>query len=108
MARRRDRRRRRSGRGRQHILVHPAHTREGNRMSSVRSAPTIVNPDLGRPIHILLVEDSPSDVAMTIEALREGLSSTRRMWIGRPRSGFTIVGADLTLLMRLPSLVWAG
>jgi len=41
-------------------------------MSSVRSAPTIVNPDLGRPIHILLVEDSPSDVAMTVEALREG------------------------------------
>lgn len=28
--------------------------------------------DLGRPIQILLVEDSPSDVAMTIEAMREG------------------------------------
>jgi chemotaxis family two-component system response regulator Rcp1 len=27
---------------------------------------------LGRPIQILLVEDSPSDVAMTVAALREG------------------------------------
>jgi two-component system, chemotaxis family, response regulator Rcp1 len=27
---------------------------------------------LGRPVHILLVEDSPSDVAMTLAALREG------------------------------------
>jgi chemotaxis family two-component system response regulator Rcp1 len=31
-----------------------------------------VNPALGRPIQILLVEDSPSDVAMTVAALREG------------------------------------
>jgi DNA-binding response OmpR family regulator len=30
-----------------------------------------LHPDLGRPIELLLVEDSPSDVAMTIEALRE-------------------------------------
>jgi two-component system, chemotaxis family, response regulator Rcp1 len=30
------------------------------------------NPYLGRPVTILLVEDSPSDVAMTIEALNEG------------------------------------
>ncbi len=28
--------------------------------------------DLGRPVQILLVEDSPSDVAMTIAALRDG------------------------------------
>jgi CheY-like chemotaxis protein len=28
--------------------------------------------ELGRPIQILLVEDSPSDVAMTVAALREG------------------------------------
>ncbi|MEY2398055.1 MAG: hypothetical protein QOJ00_1229, partial [Actinomycetota bacterium] len=28
--------------------------------------------DLGRPVRILLVEDSPSDVAMTIAALRDG------------------------------------
>ena len=27
---------------------------------------------LGRPVHILLVEDSPSDVAMIVAALREG------------------------------------
>jgi two-component system, chemotaxis family, response regulator Rcp1 len=31
-----------------------------------------INVSLGRPIHILLVEDSPSDVAMTTAALREG------------------------------------
>ena len=27
---------------------------------------------IGRPVHILLVEDSPSDVAMTVAALRVG------------------------------------
>ncbi|MDP1795183.1 MAG: response regulator [Acidimicrobiales bacterium] len=31
----------------------------------------LVNAGLARPAHILLVEDSPSDVAMTIAALRE-------------------------------------
>jgi CheY-like chemotaxis protein len=31
-----------------------------------------LHPALGRPINILLVEDSPSDVAMTVAALREG------------------------------------
>ena len=31
-----------------------------------------LNPSLAREIQILLVEDSPSDAAMTIEALREG------------------------------------
>lgn len=31
-----------------------------------------IHPGLGRPIQILLVEDSPSDVAMTVAALREG------------------------------------
>jgi CheY-like chemotaxis protein len=30
---------------------------------------TTVNPDLGRPIEILLVEDSPSDTDLTVEAL---------------------------------------
>ncbi|MDX6237216.1 MAG: hypothetical protein QOG10_2031, partial [Kribbellaceae bacterium] len=35
-------------------------------------SPQQLNPSLGRPIHILLVEDSPSDVAMTVAALREG------------------------------------
>ena len=30
-----------------------------------------VNPDLGRPIEILLVEDSPSDAEFTVEALKE-------------------------------------
>src|SRR5664280_1755075 len=38
----------------------------------------------------------PSRSASTVMATSEGLSSTRRMWIGRPRSGFTIVGADRT------------
>ena len=32
------------------------------------NAPTM-NPDLGRPIEILLVEDSPSDTDLTVEAL---------------------------------------
>jgi len=31
----------------------------------------VINAGLARPAHILLVEDSPSDVAMTIVALRE-------------------------------------
>ncbi len=30
------------------------------------------NPDLGRPIEILLVEDSPSDTDLTVEALEQG------------------------------------
>jgi chemotaxis family two-component system response regulator Rcp1 len=34
--------------------------------------PKHVNPNVGRPIQILLVEDSPSDAAMTIEAMHEG------------------------------------
>jgi two-component system response regulator len=41
-------------------------------MTSTTSSTQSLNADLGRPIQILLVEDSPSDVAMTIEALREG------------------------------------
>jgi two-component system, chemotaxis family, response regulator Rcp1 len=32
----------------------------------------VLNLAVGRPIDILLVEDSPSDVAMTVEAFREG------------------------------------
>jgi CheY-like chemotaxis protein len=32
----------------------------------------VLHGSLGRPVHILLVEDSPSDVAMTVAALREG------------------------------------
>ena len=31
----------------------------------------IINPNLGRPIEILLVEDSPSDTDLTVEALRD-------------------------------------
>jgi chemotaxis family two-component system response regulator Rcp1 len=31
-----------------------------------------LRPAIGRPIRILLVEDSPSDVAMTVAALRDG------------------------------------
>ena len=34
------------------------------------NAPTM-NPDLGRPIEILLVEDSPSDTELTLEALKD-------------------------------------
>jgi chemotaxis family two-component system response regulator Rcp1 len=32
----------------------------------------VLHRSLGRPVQILLVEDSPSDVAMTVAALREG------------------------------------
>lgn len=32
----------------------------------------LLRPSVGRAVHILLVEDSPSDVAMTVNALREG------------------------------------
>jgi CheY-like chemotaxis protein len=35
-------------------------------------ASSTVNPDQTRPFQLLLVEDSPSDVAMTEEAFREG------------------------------------
>ena len=31
-----------------------------------------LDPNLGRPVQVLLVEDSPSDAAMTIEAMHEG------------------------------------
>ncbi|HVL05344.1 MAG TPA: response regulator [Acidimicrobiales bacterium] len=41
-------------------------------MMVTSSASRSFSPDMGRPVRILLVEDSPSDVAMTIEALREG------------------------------------
>ncbi len=36
------------------------------------SSTKVLNPSIARPIEILLVEDSPSDVAMTTAALREG------------------------------------
>ena len=36
-----------------------------------------LDPSLGRPVQILLVEDSPSDAAMTIEALHEGRISNQ-------------------------------
>lgn len=39
---------------------------------TVSSETPQLNPSLGRPIQILLVEDSPSDAAMTIEAIHEG------------------------------------
>ena len=42
------------------------------RMSISVVARKHLDPNLGRPIQILLVEDSPSDAAMTIEALHEG------------------------------------
>jgi two-component system response regulator len=41
-------------------------------MNSPSMTPQVLHGSLGRPVHILLVEDSPSDVAMTVAALREG------------------------------------
>ncbi len=41
-------------------------------MTVIRESERMLNRDLGRPVHLLLVEDSPSDVMMTREALREG------------------------------------
>jgi two-component system, chemotaxis family, response regulator Rcp1 len=41
-------------------------------MTITSEPPKQVNPNVGRPIQILLVEDSPSDAAMTIEAMHEG------------------------------------
>ena len=41
-------------------------------MNTTRTTPQILHGSLGRPVQILLVEDSPSDVAMTVAALREG------------------------------------
>jgi two-component system, chemotaxis family, response regulator Rcp1 len=40
-------------------------------MTAVPHFVQTLHPDLGRPIELLLIEDSPSDVAMTREALRE-------------------------------------
>ena len=39
---------------------------------TITSEPRQFDPNLGRPVRILLIEDSPSDAAMTIEALHEG------------------------------------
>jgi CheY-like chemotaxis protein len=41
-------------------------------MTTEPSGARVLNANLGRAVQILLVEDSPSDVAMTIAALREG------------------------------------
>jgi CheY-like chemotaxis protein len=41
-------------------------------MNTTRTTHQILHGSLGRPVQILLVEDSPSDVAMTVAALREG------------------------------------
>jgi CheY-like chemotaxis protein len=41
-------------------------------MNSANATRQVLHGSLGRPVHILLVEDSPSDVAMTLAALREG------------------------------------
>lgn len=40
-------------------------------MTTTAPFPQATNSSLGRPVRILLVEDSPSDVAMTVTALRE-------------------------------------
>jgi CheY-like chemotaxis protein len=41
-------------------------------MTSASATRPVLNASIGRPIRILLVEDSPSDAAMTVSALREG------------------------------------
>ena len=41
-------------------------------MNSSKMMHQVFHGSLGRPVQILLVEDSPSDVAMTVAALREG------------------------------------
>ena len=41
-------------------------------MDSSKMRHQVLHGSLGRPVRILLVEDSPSDVAMTLAALREG------------------------------------
>ena len=41
-------------------------------MNSANVTRQVLHGSLGRAVHILLVEDSPSDVAMTLAALREG------------------------------------
>lgn len=41
-------------------------------MTTTGSIGHVLNLSVGRPVDILLVEDSPSDVAMTVAALREG------------------------------------
>jgi len=46
-------------------------------MTSVSETRKQLDPNLGRPVQILLVEDSPSDAAMTIEAMHEGRISNQ-------------------------------
>jgi len=41
-------------------------------MTTAPETGTQLDPHLGRPVQVLLVEDSPSDAAMTIEAMNEG------------------------------------
>ena len=41
-------------------------------MNTASMTQQVLHGSLGRPVQILLVEDSPSDVAMTLAALREG------------------------------------
>ena len=41
-------------------------------MTTASETGTCLDPNLGRPVQVLLVEDSPSDAAMTMEAMREG------------------------------------
>ena len=41
-------------------------------MTTASQTGTHLDANLGRPVQVLLVEDSPSDAAMTIEAMHEG------------------------------------
>jgi len=41
----------------------------------------MTNPGRGKPIEILLVEDSPDDATLTMEALRDGKVTNRVSWV---------------------------
>ena len=47
----------------------------------------MINPMHGEPIEILLVEDSPDDAALTIDALQDGRVQNRIIRGGRRRRG---------------------
>jgi CheY-like chemotaxis protein len=62
-------------------------------MTSTKLNHQVLHASLGRPVEILLVEDSPSDVAMTQAALREG-------WIANELSVATDGEAAMEFLRR--------
>ena len=62
-------------------------------MSTATAAHERFNDWIGRPIRILLVEDSPSDVVMTRTALREGHIANELAVVGDGEGNDGIVGA---------------